>query len=34
MRRDLQQVRDSMVKREGEIAETVKLVREKEENIK
>jgi hypothetical protein len=27
-------MRDSMAKREGEVAETVKLVREKEETIK
>ena len=34
LRRDLQQLRESMAKREGEVAETVKLVREKEETIK
>ncbi len=34
LRRDLHQLRESMAKREGEVAETVKLVREKEEAIK
>lgn len=34
LRRDLHQVRESMAKREGEVAETVKLVREREDTIK
>lgn len=34
LRRDLQQLRESTAKREGEVAETVKLVRDKEETIK
>ncbi len=34
LRRDLHQLRETTVKREGEVADTVKLVREKEETIK
>ena len=34
MRRDLQQTREATSKQEGQVAETVRLVREKEEKIK